>query len=124
MKRIAVLFGATILLACCPAVADQAEEKKPLAEKKIEKPVADKPVTVPIEVLKTKHLAISVKINGKGPYRMIFDTGAPVTLVSSKVGKESGMIGKDAKVPAFTLFGAMGQFPIQSLEVGTLKAEK
>src|SRR5262249_16520574 len=87
-------------------------------------PKTEKPVTVPIEVLKTKHLAISIKINGKGPYRMIFDTGAPVTLVSSKAAKESGMIPKDAKAPPILLFGAMGQFPIQSLEVGMLKAEK
>lgn len=111
MKRSMIFLAA--MLACWPALADQTGDKK-----------AEKPVTIPIEVLKTKHLAISVKINGKGPYRMIFDTGAPVTLVSSKVGKESGMVGKDVKAPAFTLFGAMGQFPIQTLEVGSLKAEK
>src|SRR5579871_3652586 len=114
-KRLLLFVAA--LLACWPALADQPVENK------AQKPV-EKPVTVPIEVLKTKHLAVNIKINGKGPYRMIFDTGAPVTLVSSKVAKESGMVGKDVKTPAFTLFGALGQFPIQSLEVGTLKAEK
>jgi membrane-associated protease RseP (regulator of RpoE activity) len=108
MKRIASLFAVSILVLVLPAAQKEAE----------------KPATVPLEVLKTKHLAINVKINGKGPYRMIFDTGAPVTLVSSKVAKESGMIPKDAKLPPITLFGALGQFPIQDLEVGTLKAEK
>jgi len=83
-----------------------------------------KPVTVPFELLKTKHLAVMIKINGKGPYRVIFDTGAPVTLISNSVAKESGMLPKDARPPAFALFGAMGQFPIQRLEVGDLKAEK
>jgi membrane-associated protease RseP (regulator of RpoE activity) len=110
MKRRALLLGGLLLLFAWPVRGD--------------KPAENKPVTVPIEVLKTKHLAIQVKINGKGPYRMIFDTGAPITLVSSKVAKEAGMIPKDAKVPPIALFGAMGQFPIQSLEVGTLKAEK
>jgi membrane-associated protease RseP (regulator of RpoE activity) len=110
MKHRACLFAVLLIAIAFPASADA--------------PKTEKPVTVPIEVLKTKHLAISIKINGKGPYRMIFDTGAPVTLVSSKVAKESGMIPKDAKAPPILIFGAMGQFPIQSLEVGTLKAEK
>jgi PDZ domain/Aspartyl protease len=115
MKRSVLLFA--VLIACWPALADTPVDKKP-DEKKVEKPV-----TVPIEVLKTKHLAINIKINGKGPYRMILDTGAPITLVSNKAARDSGMIAKDAKA-GFTLFGAMGQFPIQSLEVGALKAEK
>ncbi|MBY0528079.1 MAG: aspartyl protease family protein [Gemmataceae bacterium] len=83
-----------------------------------------KPVTVPFELLKTKHMAIMVKINGKGPYRVIFDTGAPFTVISSKVAKEAGVLPKDAAQPVFALFGAMGQHPIQTLELGELKAEK
>ncbi|MBL8800200.1 MAG: aspartyl protease family protein [Planctomycetia bacterium] len=109
MKRAAGLLGSLVLILCLPARADQA---------------APKAIKVPIEVLKTKHLAIQVKINGKGPYRMIFDTGAPVTLVSSKVAKDSEMLPKDAKAPPLALFGAMGQFPIQTLEVGGAKADK
>jgi hypothetical protein len=108
------MLGALVLAIALQASADAPKADAPAA----------KPVTVPIEVLKTKHLAIMVKINGKGPYRMIFDTGAPLILVSNKVAKESGMMGKDVKAPPLPLFGAMGQFPIQSLEVGTLKAEK
>ena len=33
--------------------------------------------TVPFELLKTRHIVVSIKINGKGPYRVIFDTGSP-----------------------------------------------
>src|ERR1700761_6727377 len=83
-----------------------------------------KTVTVPLEVLKTKHLAIQVNINGKGPYRLIFDTGAPIVLLSNSVAKESGVLPKDAKAPAFTLFGAMGQFQANSIAVGDAKVEK
>ena len=111
MKRL--LFVALLLLIAVPTRAEDTAKK-----------LDAKPVVIPLEVLKTRHLAINVKINGKGPYRMIFDTGAPVTLISSRVAKESGMVGKDVKAPPIGLFGALGQHPIQSLEVGDLKAEK
>ena len=83
----------------------------------------NKPVVVPFELLKTKHIAVMVKVNGKGPYRLIFDTGAPVTLLDTKVGTESGLI-KKGKKPIFNLFNAAGQVKIDKLEVGDLAAEK
>ena len=82
-----------------------------------------KPITVPFELLKTKHMVVMIKINGKGPYRVIFDTGAPVTLINNKVAKESGLLDKNARKPLFSLFGAMGQVSMKSLELGDLKAE-
>lgn len=83
----------------------------------------DKPVVVPFELLKTKHIAVMVKVNGKGPYRLIFDTGAPVTLLNTKVGTESGLI-KKGKKPIFNIFNSAGQVKIDKLEVGDLAAEK
>src|SRR5262245_51948813 len=44
--------------------------------------------TATCELLKSRHLAIQVRINGHGPYRMIFDTGSPVVLISSRVAEE------------------------------------
>jgi predicted metalloprotease with PDZ domain len=82
----------------------------------------DKPITVPFELLKTGHMAVMVKINGKGPYRVIFDTGAPVSLINNKVGKESGLL-DNVKKPLFSLFNTAGQTSIKSLEFGDLKAE-
>lgn len=82
------------------------------------------PVTIPFERLKTGHMAINVMINGKGPYRVIFDTGAPVNVLGSTAAKEAGVLPKDFKQPPLALFGAMGQHPIAALEVGKLKAEK
>jgi hypothetical protein len=81
-----------------------------------------KPVTVPFELIQSKHMAIKVMINGKGPYRMIFDTGAPITLLNNKVAKAAGVVPKNFKPPLFSLFGAKGQFKIKSLEIGGLKA--
>src|SRR5262249_25945615 len=86
---------------------------------------SDKPAAavVPFDLLKTKHIVVPIKINGKGPYRVIFDTGAPVMLVNTKVARESGLMAKSSKPSIFSPFGSMGQMTIHSLELGDLKAE-
>src|SRR5258708_5934655 len=85
------------------------------------KPVeAAKPIVVPFELLPSGHMAVMVKVNGKGPYRLIFDTGAPITLMNNKIAKEADLL-KDVKKPWFTLFGAMGDVKIKELEVGGQK---
>jgi hypothetical protein len=108
VSRILVL-ALTLGVFLSEARADDASEKKP--------------VTVPFALLKTQHMTVQVKINGKGPYRLIFDTGAPVTLINNKVAKEAGVFPKGFKQPLFAFFGAQGQFKMQSLEVGDLKLE-
>ena len=62
---------------------------------------------------------VEVKINGKGPYRLIFDTGAPVILLTNKLAREAGVMPKSQKAPPFALFGSMGQFKIKSLELAS-----
>lgn len=82
-----------------------------------------KPAAVKFDLLKTQHMVIDVKINGKGPYKLIFDTGAPITLINNKVANEAGVIPKGFKKPTFTFFGSMGQFKIKSMEIGGLVVE-
>lgn len=84
-------------------------------------PNKSKPVVVPFEMLDSGHMAVQVKVNGKGPYRLIFDTGAPISLVNNKLARESGMTKGMAK-PAFSLFGGLGEATIKTLEVGGAKA--
>src|SRR5581483_8724197 len=74
---------------------------------KAEAPPA-KSVVVPFELLKSGHMAVMVKINGQGPYRLIFDTGAPVNLFNNKIAKESGVL-KNVQKPVFAPFGSMGE---------------
>jgi hypothetical protein len=88
-----------------------------------DEPKTDAPKIVSFELLKSKHMAVQVKVNGKGPYRLIFDTGAPMMLVNNKIAKEAGIITKDTKRPPLALFGTMGQFTIKQFEMGELKAE-
>jgi hypothetical protein len=95
--------------------------------------VADQPtsVRVPFEMLRSGetlsgHLAVQVKVNGKGPYRLVFDTGAPVILLSRRVGKEAGLGGeKPSKLttPEAKQSLMPGQVRIGKLEVGPLAAD-
>jgi hypothetical protein len=78
------------------------------------------PVKVPFEILKSKHMAVMVKVNGKGPYRLIFDTGAPYNLLSRKVAGEAGL-GKK-KAGGLALPG-LGLYKVKSLQVGDVKVE-
>jgi hypothetical protein len=109
MKRCALPTVLALLAFVLPLRADTAPQTKP--------------VTVPFELFKTKHIGIMVKINGKGPYRVIFDTGSPVTLLSNKVADETGLLDKKAPKPLFNPFGAGGEAKIKTLEVGGAKVE-
>jgi hypothetical protein len=93
-----------------------------------ESPKAE-PVTVPFEMLQkgrlaSGHMAVQVKVNGQGPYRVIFDTGAPMILLSNRVAKEAGLLGAGGKRPAARgTFAMPGQVMVGKLELGPLAAE-
>jgi hypothetical protein len=55
-----------------------------------------KPVLVPYRLTDTHHIMVRAKINGKGPFNFIVDTGCPVLIVSTQVGKKIGL-SADAK---------------------------
>ena len=76
---------------------------------------------VPFEMLPSNHMVIRVKLNGKGPYRLIFDVGSPITLLSSQAAVESKAVAADA--PKSMLFGMRGEGEVQTLEMGDLKAK-
>jgi hypothetical protein len=49
------------------------------------KPSASNTYQVPYRLTSTNHVLVRVKINGKGPYHFIVDTGAPALFVSTAV---------------------------------------
>jgi hypothetical protein len=51
---------------------------------------------VPYRLTDTRHVLVRVKINGKGPFNFIMDTGSPALFVSKAVGRKLG-IEADAK---------------------------
>ena len=78
------------------------------------------PVTLPFELVASNHMVVEAKVNGKGPFRLVFDSGAPVSLLSNTAADASGAIAKDA--PKSFLMGLRGEGMIKDLEVGDLKA--
>src|SRR6476646_6417757 len=119
MVRIMTLAFVCALALVLVARADEGK-KDDKKDKKDEKP---KTAVVKFELLKSGHMAVDVKVNGKGPYKLIFATGAPISLVNNKLAKEAGLItGKENKSP-FDLFGSGGEKKVKTLEVGDAKAE-
>src|SRR5262249_7805703 len=92
---------------------------------KKDKKEAAKASVVKFELLKSGHMAVDVKVNGKGPYTLIFDTGAPVSLVNTKLAKEAGVLdgkekkeGLEAMMEKILGVAAAGERKVRTLEVG------
>ncbi|MBV9125479.1 MAG: aspartyl protease family protein, partial [Planctomycetes bacterium] len=101
MKPILVTLGLVLSLSAATVRADG--NNRGLT------PPARQGVVVPFELLKTKHITVKVKLNGKGPFRVIFDTGAPVNLINNRAARESGMVSAQETPSLFSLFGSMGE---------------
>jgi hypothetical protein len=110
------IFILTSVMALGLVAISGADEGKKESNK--EKP---KTAVVPFELLKSGHMAVNVKVNGKGPFKLIFDTGAPITLVNNKLAKEAKLLDGQEK-PLFSLFGTMGEARIKELQIGEAKA--
>jgi hypothetical protein len=50
-----------------------------------------KPIQVPYRLTATNHVHIRAKINGKGPFNFIVDTGAPALFVAVKAAEKAGV---------------------------------
>jgi len=51
-------------------------------------PAVERVFQVPYRLTATQHVLVRAKINGKGPYNFILDTGAPALFVSTSIGKK------------------------------------
>lgn len=91
------IMAIALLAAFALTVGATADDKKD--DKKEVKKEVKKTSVVKFELLKSGHMAVDVKVNGKGPYTMIFDTGAPVSLVNTKLAKEAGLPESKEKNP-------------------------
>jgi hypothetical protein len=76
----------------------------------------DKPKNfeIPYKLTDTKHVLVRAKINGKGPFNLILDTGAPAVFITKPVAKKAGVD-----------VGEKGWGDFKSFEIeGGLKVEK
>jgi serine protease DegQ len=46
---------------------------------------------VPYKLTDSKHVLVRVKLNGKGPFNFILDTGAPAMIMSDTIAKKTGV---------------------------------
>jgi hypothetical protein len=76
------------ILLFVPALGQAGEKKKDAPKKEV---AEAKPAQVPFQLSNTHHTIVRVKINGKGPFNFVVDTGCPVMLISEPVGKKLGL---------------------------------
>jgi PDZ domain/Aspartyl protease len=86
------------------------------------KPKADAAIVVPFKMLPSNHMLVEAQINGKGPYHLIFDLGAPITLLTNKASESSKVVDDDA--PHSFLFGMRGEAEVKELQAGGLTVTK
>ena len=79
-SRIAIA-GLVFLLAGFPARAEDAPKIAPKPETSYE---------IPYKLTDTNHVMVRVKLNGKGPFNFILDTGAPALIMTEEVAKKTG----------------------------------
>ena len=76
------LFVAFLLALCPFSIAGD--------QKKVE-PKKAEPGMVPFQLTNTHHTLVRVKINGKGPFNFVVDTGCPVFLIAEPVAAKVGL---------------------------------
>jgi hypothetical protein len=68
---------------------------------------------VPYRLTKTQHILVRAKINGKGPFNFILDTGAPAVFVATKAATKAGVEPDKNGWGAFDQFEIEGGVPIR-----------
>jgi hypothetical protein len=76
-------LGGFLLVAAAAPAADPAPAKSA--------PYKAVRVEVPYRLTDTKHVLVRVKLNGKGPFNLILDTGAPAVFITKAVAKKAGV---------------------------------
>ena len=87
---------------------------------------AEVALVVPIELLPSRHFVVLVKLNDKGPYRLILDTGAPLTIINSRIAKDAGLTKKSGGGGGLLgmLGGGLNQIQVAKMQVGDVIADK
>jgi hypothetical protein len=70
---------------------------------------------VPYSLTATNHIVVRVKINGKGPFNFILDTGSPSLFVATAVGKKLGIEADEKGWATFDRFEIEGGITLQKV---------
>jgi len=74
-----------------------------------------------LERLPSGHLAVTVRINDQGPFRLVLDTGSPVTFLSTRLAEKLGLTKADGTAPQGLLSMIRPPAKVKSLMVGDAK---
>jgi hypothetical protein len=94
-----ILWSCAVVAVLGPAPPARAEEPAKSAPKSFQ---------VPYRLTKPKHILVRAKINGKGPYNFIVDTGAPALFVAVPVARKAGVKADDKGWGVFDRFEIEG----------------
>src|SRR5689334_14570796 len=86
-----LVAGAVLALACLVPLAgpsDTARADKKAGDKTDSK---KKSFEVPYKFTAAQHIVVRAKINKKGPFNLVLDTGAPALFLATKAGKKAGV---------------------------------
>lgn len=108
--RSRIAFALVAGLGLLPPLAARGEDKP---DEKAGEPKAAK-VAVPYRLTDTKHIMVRAKINGKGPFNMIVDTGAPAIFITKGVAKKANAEVEDKKLVEFDTFELEGGLKIKN----------
>jgi hypothetical protein len=93
-----------------------AADPPPKADKPADKPKAETKAEVPYRLTDTKHVLVRAKLNGKGPFNFILDTGAPAVFLSKAVAKKVGLKEDDKGWGTFDSFVLEGGLKVDKAQ--------
>jgi hypothetical protein len=71
---------------------------------------------IPYRLTDTKHVLVRAKLNGKGPFNLILDTGAPAVFITKAVAKKSGADLDDKGWGTFDTFEVEGGLKVDKVK--------
>jgi hypothetical protein len=71
---------------------------------------------VPYKLTDTKHVLVRAKLNGKGPFNLILDTGAPAVFITKGVAKKAGLETDDKGWGTFDKFEVEGGMRVDKVK--------
>ena len=71
---------------------------------------------IPYRLTDTKHVLVRAKLNGKGPFNMILDTGAPAVFITKPLAKKAGVEIDDKGWGTFNSFEIEGGLKVEKVK--------
>ena len=92
MKRSSLLAGAALVLALAFTAVNRGQNPKPTEPGRGERdPQIGQSFQVPYRLTDTNHFLVRVRIDGKGPFNFLVDSGAPALYIATETAAKIGL---------------------------------